>query len=120
MRPREISRPSPLSQTQRPSGRQQRKDNGNGTVTTYGYDAAGQLKDLVNFAPGGGTVTSQFNYTYDNLGRKTFEYDGPAVTGTKLAGWTYDTLLLGPYLWFGGAPKERSKNCRFSASTMCL
>jgi RHS repeat-associated protein len=52
------------------AGRLQRQDNGNGTYTTYDYDAAGQLLHLVNFAPGG-TVDSRFDYTYDNLGRRT-------------------------------------------------
>ena len=44
-------------------------DNGNGTYTTYDYDAAGQLKTLSHFRADG-TVNSRFAYTYDALGRR--------------------------------------------------
>jgi YD repeat-containing protein len=51
-------------------GRLRRKDLGNGTYTTYEYDPAGELLHLVNYAPGG-AVNSRFDYTYDDLGRRT-------------------------------------------------
>ena len=37
-----------------------RQDNGNGTYTTYAYDAAGDLLHLVNYAPDG-IVNSRFD-----------------------------------------------------------
>ena len=54
------------------AGRLQRKDMGNGTYTTYEYDAAGQLLHLVNYAPNGSvnSINSRFDYTYDALGRR--------------------------------------------------
>ncbi|MEU0529104.1 RHS repeat-associated core domain-containing protein [Amycolatopsis tolypomycina] len=57
--------------------------------TTYTYDAAGRLLTTTD------ARNRLISYTYDNLSRKTAEYDGPALTGTKIAGWTYDTLLPG-------------------------
>ncbi len=47
-----------------------REDNGNGTYTTYGYDAAEQLLNIVNYAPNA-SVNSRFDYTYDQLGQLT-------------------------------------------------
>jgi RHS repeat-associated protein len=47
-----------------------REDRGNGTYTTYDYDAAGQLKHLVHHA-NDGTVSAQFDYTYNAVGQKT-------------------------------------------------
>jgi RHS repeat-associated protein len=62
-------------------GRLEQEVNGNGTTTTYSYDAASQLLSIVNGAPGG-SVNSRFDYTYDELGRRT--------TMTTLEGtWTY-------------------------------
>jgi YD repeat-containing protein len=49
------------------TGRLQKETNGNGIYTNYEYDASGQLKKLGNYAPNG-TATSQFEYTYDDLG----------------------------------------------------
>ncbi|HUU84061.1 MAG TPA: CARDB domain-containing protein [Phycisphaerae bacterium] len=63
-------------------GRLVRKDCGNGTYSTYEYDLAGQLLHLVNFAPGG-AVNSRFDYTYDDLGRRT---SMDTVDGL----WTYE------------------------------
>jgi RHS repeat-associated protein len=63
------------------AGRLARKELGNGTYTTYAYDPAGQLLHLVNFAPGG-AVNSRFDYTYDDLGRRT---SMTTLDGT----WTY-------------------------------
>jgi RHS repeat-associated protein len=62
-------------------GRLVREDNGNGTATTYEYDAAGQLLHVINLAPDN-SVNSRFDYTYDELGRRT--------TMTTLEGnWQY-------------------------------
>jgi RHS repeat-associated protein len=52
------------------AGRLVREDKGNGTYTTYEYDAAGQILHLMNHAPDG-SVNSRFDYTYDELGRRT-------------------------------------------------
>ncbi len=52
------------------NGRLNREDKGNGTWTTYAYDDAGQLLELVNFAKDGG-VLSRFAYTYDANGNRT-------------------------------------------------
>ena len=43
------------------------KDNGNGTYTTYTYDADGNVASINNYAPSG-AVNSFDNYTYDALG----------------------------------------------------
>ncbi|NJN12549.1 MAG: hypothetical protein HC815_33155 [Richelia sp. RM1_1_1] len=51
-------------------GQLAREDNGNGTYTTYDYDAAGQLLNIVNYQADD-TVNSRFDYTYDELGRRT-------------------------------------------------
>jgi RHS repeat-associated protein len=59
-----------VNYTYDPVGRLSRNDLGNGTYTTYAYDAAGQLLNLINHAPNG-SVNSQFDYTYDDLGRCT-------------------------------------------------
>ena len=57
-------------------------------TTTYTYDNADQL--LTTTDARGKTVA----YTYDDLGRRTGLYD-TSSTGTRLAGWTYDTLASG-------------------------
>lgn len=51
-------------------GRLVREENGNGTYTTYDYDSAGQLVSMVNFSSNN-QVNSRFDYTYDDLGRRT-------------------------------------------------
>src|SRR5262249_27957313 len=51
-----------------PTGLLQRKDNGNGTYTTFDYTGAGQVQRLINYAPDG-SINSRFDYTYDPLGR---------------------------------------------------
>jgi len=56
--------------------------------TAFGYDDAGQLTSATDAR---GTTLA---YSYDNLGRRTGEFLG-STTGTKLAGWTYDTLTGG-------------------------
>ncbi len=52
-------------------GELQEKLNGNGTYTTYAYDAAGNLTSEINYAPDGTTVNSSFTYTYNVLGEVT-------------------------------------------------
>jgi RHS repeat-associated protein len=69
------------------TGRLQKETNGNGTYTTYEYDAAGQITKLGNYAPNQ-SVTSQFEYTYDNLGQKT---QVKSLDGT----WTYGYDAIG-------------------------
>lgn len=77
-------------------GRLSRGDNGNGTYTTYDYDAAGQLVSLVNHRADD-SVNSRFDYTYDDMGRRTsvttldgttdYEYDAIGqLTGVTLPG----------------------------------
>ncbi len=55
--------------------------NGNGTYTTYNYDADGDLLTLINYAPNG-SINSSFIYTYNSLGLETGE---TTLQGT----WTY-------------------------------
>ena len=54
---------------------------GDGTYTTYTYDADGNVLDLVNYAANG-SVDSSFVYTYNALGEET---SMATVDGT----WTY-------------------------------
>ena len=49
----------------------QEKLNGNGTYTTYAYDAAGNLTSEINYAGRQTTVNSSFTYTYNVLNEKT-------------------------------------------------
>ncbi|WP_326952260.1 RHS repeat-associated core domain-containing protein [Amycolatopsis sp. NBC_01286] len=58
-------------------------------TTTFTYDVGDRLLTTTD------ARKRLISYTYDNLGRKTAEYDGAAVIGAKLADWTYDTLLPG-------------------------
>jgi RHS repeat-associated protein len=69
------------------TGRLQKETNGNGTYTTYQYDAAGQVTKLGNYAPSG-AVTSQFEYTYNDLGQRTQvkSLDGTWVYGYDATG----------------------------------
>ncbi len=53
---------------------------GNGTSTTYQYDANGDLLKLTNLAPGGNIANSSFAYTYDALGRVISTTTGGATT----------------------------------------
>ncbi|MBM4460396.1 MAG: DUF11 domain-containing protein [Chloroflexi bacterium] len=67
-------------------GRLSKETKGNGTYTTYAYDAASQLLHMVNYAPDG-AVQSRFDYTYDINGNRT--------SMTTLAGTTsyqYDAI----------------------------
>ncbi|MEW9529048.1 RHS repeat-associated core domain-containing protein [Microbispora sp. NPDC049125] len=80
-----------------------------GATWSYGYDLAGRRIRLDDPDKGrlaatyddAGRVSSTTDgrgrtlaYAYDALGRRTALYDGSA-SGTKLAEWTYDTLLKG-------------------------
>ena len=65
-----------------PAGRFQRVNKGNGTFTTYDYDAAGRVLHLTNSAPDG-SVHSRFDYTFDSRGRRR-------TMSTVDGNWTYD------------------------------
>jgi RHS repeat-associated protein len=67
-------------------GRLSRKDLGNGTFTTYDYDPAGQLLNLINHAPSG-DINSSFAYTYDAEGRST-----SVTTADGMTSYEYDLL----------------------------
>lgn len=56
------------------AGNLARKTFGNGTYTSYVYDTGGKPTQLVNYGSGG-NIVSQYNYTFDALGRQT------AITG---------------------------------------
>ncbi len=87
------------------AGRLVRKNMGNGTRTTYQYDAAGNLLKLINLASDHVTVNSEYDYTYDALGRRAsmttdgattnYGYDADsqltsiATTGLSIT-YTYD------------------------------
>ena len=64
-----------------------RVDNGNDTYTTYSYDAAGDLLDVVNYAAGG-VVVSSYGYAYDALGE-------PITETTPDGTWTYSYDAIG-------------------------
>lgn len=57
--------------------------------TTYTYDKNG---NLTSRADSRGVTLS---YVYDKLNRKTEEWSGAPVTGTRLAGWVFDTFTKG-------------------------
>jgi len=67
--------------TYSPIGRLARKDMGNGTYTTYTDDADGNPLHIINYAANG-AILSEFDYTYDVLGRRT------GMT-TPAGAWTY-------------------------------
>jgi RHS repeat-associated protein len=71
-------------------GRLSREDKGNGTYTTYGYDTAGQLLNIVNYAPNA-SVNSRFDYTYDQLGRRT---SMTTLEGTSKYGYDANGQLI--------------------------
>ena len=69
------------------AGRLERKTLGNGVYTTYQYDAAGNVRLLVNHRSDN-TVLSRFEYAYDVSGRRT--------SMTTLEGtWAYGYDALG-------------------------
>jgi RHS repeat-associated protein len=76
-------------------GRLAEVQNGNGTYTTYSYDADGQVLALINYGPRPspnqpGPVLSQFDYTYDALGRPTSE---TTLQGTITYGYDANSEL---------------------------
>jgi RHS repeat-associated protein len=69
--------------------------NGNGTYTTYSYDADGQVLSLINYGPQpspnqAGPILSQFDYTYDALGRTT---SVTTLQGTTTYGYDANSQL---------------------------
>jgi RHS repeat-associated protein len=73
----------------------------------YGYDVSGNRTSVNDPDTGASTATydtdneqisstdaqnNTLSYTYDALGRKTAQYQGSPTTGTKLIGYTYDSL----------------------------
>ena len=69
-------------------GRLVREDKGNGTYTTYEYDAAGQVLHLVNYYAPDGAVQSRFDYEYDANGN-------PISMATLEGTWYYGYDLTG-------------------------
>ncbi|HEX3744765.1 MAG TPA: RHS repeat-associated core domain-containing protein [Bryobacteraceae bacterium] len=63
------------------TGRLSRKTLGNGTYSTYTYALTGNLLHVIHYSPAG-AVLSEFDYTYDALGRRT-GMNAPA------GAWTY-------------------------------
>ncbi|WP_371778487.1 polymorphic toxin-type HINT domain-containing protein [Streptosporangium subroseum] len=58
-------------------------------ASSSAYDAAGNLAWNIN------AKNQKISYSYDDLGRRTIQWSGEPITGTKLAEWTYDTLAKG-------------------------
>jgi RHS repeat-associated protein/uncharacterized repeat protein (TIGR01451 family) len=63
------------------------KLNGNGTYTTYAYDATGNLTSEVNYA-GGTTVNSSFTYAYNLRGDRTSMTDAAG----QVTAYAYDAV----------------------------
>src|SRR5690606_40722566 len=59
---------------------------GNGTSTTYAYDALSRIVDIIHAAPDG-TINSRFLYEYDELGRQS----GMSTLDGDWA-YTYDSI----------------------------
>lgn len=68
------------------AGRRTRRTLGNGTYTTYQYDDLDQLTLLINYAPDD-TVQSQFAYTYNAAGVRTY-----MTTLEGVHNYTYDNI----------------------------
>lgn len=92
------------------AGRMTKLTDPRGSIWTWGFDQRGRATTTGD--PDRGTTTSTFDdvgqlltaqdsrgttlsYHYDALERKDALWQGAVGTGTQLAGWTYDTLLLG-------------------------
>jgi RHS repeat-associated protein len=88
------------------AGRLRREDHGNGTYTTYAYDARGLLLHLVNLAPDN-SVNSRFDYTYDDLGRRTSVM---TLDGTTTYGYDSNSQLISVVL-----PGGRTINYQYDA-----
>jgi RHS repeat-associated protein len=78
------------------AGQLVREDMGNGTYTKYAYDLAGNLRSLINYAPGG-SVNSYFDYTYDAQGLRTTmtTLQGSTTYGYNAAGELTSAILPG-------------------------
>ena len=68
---RRLGQPDRPVHLQQPRRAGAEKLNGNGTYTTYAYDAAGNLTSEINYAPAERRVNSSFTYTYNVLNEKT-------------------------------------------------
>jgi RHS repeat-associated protein len=93
-----------VSYTYDAAGRLTKKTRGNGTYTTYAFDADDNPIHLINYSAGG-SVLSEFDYSYDALGRQVtmsapsgswaYGYDADdEITNVTLpgssVGYTYD------------------------------
>jgi len=68
------------------AGRRVRKEMGNGTFSTYQYDAAGHVTNLIHYSATG-NVISRFTYTYDAAGNVVSK---DTIEGTE--SYQYDAL----------------------------
>jgi RHS repeat-associated protein len=69
------------------AGRLLQENNGNGTYTKYTYDPAGQVTSIINYTTSN-AVNSKYEYTYDNLGRRSSmtTLDGKTTYGYDATG----------------------------------
>lgn len=74
-----------VTYTYDPDGRLIEKFNGNGTSVTYQYDSDGNLLSIINYAAGGSTINSEYQYTYDSMGLVT-----SMTTGGQTTYYSYD------------------------------
>ena len=61
-------------------GRLSKKTNGNGTYTSYTYDADGNVVDLINYSASN-AVQSSFVYTYNAVGERSVRKPPPQAHG---------------------------------------
>ena len=59
---------------------------GNGTSTTYQYNADGDITQITNFAPGGQTVNSRIAYAYNAVGQVSSMAAGGVTTAYRYDG----------------------------------
>ena len=88
-----------VSYTYNADGQLSLEEMGNGTYTTYTYDANGNITGLINYAPGA-TINSQFDYTYNSLGLVT-------SMNTLQGLWTYGYDALGQLTFWTDPQGER-------------